>query len=172
MTRRSRRALPATLTALVLLAASVLVAISAVQLVLGQPPLLPYDTVATTLHDTRWSDDAVAVTGAVATAAGLLLVLIAVVPSRARTVQLDEQTTLSLQGLRNALKSAAQVDGVDQAAVKVRPRKVKAVVRTRRTTADGLADTVLQALEHRLADLALTRPPQVVVRVRAPRSTS
>ncbi|MDX8029417.1 DUF6286 domain-containing protein [Lentzea sp. BCCO 10_0856] len=171
MTRRSRRALPATLTALVLLAASVLVAVSAIQLALGEAPLLSYDALAGRLHDTTWSAPEMAVASGVATAIGLVLLLVAVVPGRARTAPLDDRTAVSVRGLRNALRTAAHVDGVESAAVKVRRRRVKTVVRTRRSVPDGLGDAVRAALEQRVGELALARPPQVVVRVKALRST-
>ena len=171
MTRRSRRALPATLTALVLLAASVLVAVCAIQLAVGETPLLPYDSLAGLLHDTTWSAQGVAVAGGVAAAIGLVLLLVAVVPGRARTAALDQHTAVSVRGLRNALRSAAVVDGVESAAVKVRRRRVRAVVRTRRAVVDGLGDAVRAAVEHRVSEFALARPPQVVVRVKALRST-
>lgn len=171
MTRRSRRALPATLTALVLLAASVVVAVCAIQLAVGEPSLLPYDSLAGLLHDTTWSAQGVAVAGGVAAAIGLVLFLVAVVPGRARTATLDQHTAVSVRGLRNALRSAAVVDGVESAAVKVRRRRVRAVVRTRRAVVDGLGDAVRTALEHRVGEFALARPPQVVVRVKALRST-
>ncbi|MGE7059834.1 DUF6286 domain-containing protein [Staphylococcus hominis] len=172
MTRRSRRALPATLTALVLLAVSVVVAVSAIQLALGETPLLPYDVIAARLNGTTWSATPVAVTGGVTAATGLLLLLIAALPGRARTTALDEHTAVSVRGLRNALRSAARVDGVESVAVKVRPGRVKAVVRTRRSAAQDIGDAVRHALERRVDEFALARPPQVVVRVKALRSTT
>ncbi|GHH61484.1 DUF6286 domain-containing protein [Lentzea cavernae] len=171
MTRRSRRALPAVLTALVLLGASVLVAVCAIQLALGETPLLSYESVVGRLRDTTWSALEVAVAGGVVAAVGLVLFLVAVVPGRARTAVLDEHTAVSVRGLRNALRSAAEVDGVESAAVKVRRRRVRAVVRTRRAVVDGLGDAVRTALEHRVGEFALARPPQVVVRVKALRSS-
>lgn len=171
MTRRSRRALPAVLTAVLLLTASVLVGVSAIQLATGRTPLLPYDALVSRLHDTTWSATEVAVAGGIAAAVGLVLLLVAVLPGRARTVALDHHTTVSVRGLRNALRSAARVDGVESAAVKVGRRRVKTVVRTRRSVADGLGDAVRASLEHRVGELALARPPQVVVRVKALRST-
>ncbi|MFD9702358.1 DUF6286 domain-containing protein [Lentzea sp. NPDC059081] len=172
MTRRSRRVLPATLTALMLLAVSVVVAVCAIQLALGETPLLSYDAVVARLHDTTWSSREVVVAGGVVAAVGLLLFLAAVVPGRARTAALDEHTAVSLRGLRNAVRLAAHVDGVESAAVKAGRRKVKAVVRTRRSVVDGLGDTVRAAVENRVGEFALARPPQVVVRVKELRSTS
>lgn len=101
---------------------------------------------------------------------GLVLLLAAVVPGRARTEALDQHTAVSVRGLRNALRSAARVDGVESAVVKVRRRRVRAVVRTRRAVVDGLGDAVRTALESRVGEFALARPPQVVVRVKAMRS--
>ncbi|GLY53567.1 DUF6286 domain-containing protein [Lentzea sp. NBRC 102530] len=172
MTRRSRRALPATLTALVLLAVSVLVAVTAVQLALGEPPWLPYDSLIDRLHSTPWSAREVAVAGGVAAAIGLVLLLIAIVPGRPRTAALDQHTAVSVRGLRNALRSAAVVDGVESAAVKVRRRRVRTVVRTRRAVVDGLDEAVRTAVESRVGEFALARPPRVVVRVKALRSAS
>ncbi len=170
MTRRSRRVLPAVLTALVLLTVSVVVAVSAIQLALGEAPLLSYDAVAGRLHDLTWSAREVAVAGGVVAVIGLLLFLAAVVPGRARTAALDQHTAVSLRGLRNAVRLVARIDGVESAAVKVRRRRVRAVVRTRRSVADGLGDAVRAAVENRVGELALTRPPRVVVRVKELRS--
>ena len=172
MTRRSRRALPATLTALVVLAVSVLVAVCAIQLAVGETPLLSYDVLATRLHAMTWSAPTVAVAGGVAVAVGLLLLLTAVLPGRARTVALAPHTSVSVRGLRNALRSAAQIPGVESAAVKVRRRRVRTVVRTRRAVVDGLAEAVRTSLERRVAEFALAHPPQVLVRVKASRRTS
>ncbi|MEV6238695.1 DUF6286 domain-containing protein [Lentzea sp. NPDC051838] len=172
MTRRSRRALPAAITAFVLLAVSALVAACAIQLIVGETPLLSYDVLAAGLHDMTWSAPAVAAAGGVVGAVGLLLLLVAVVPGRARTAALDPHTSVSVRGLRNALRSAAQVDGVESAVVKVGRRRVKTVVRTRRAVVDGLADAVRTSLDHRIGEFALVRPPQVLVRVKTSRSPS
>ncbi|HEX7304605.1 DUF6286 domain-containing protein, partial [Lentzea sp.] len=144
---------------------------SAIQLALGEAPLLSYDAVVGRLHGTTWSAREVAVTGGVVAVVGLLLFLAAVVPGRARTAALDQNTAVSLRGLRNAVRLAAHVDGVESASVKASRRKVKAVVRTRRAVVDGLGDAVRTAVENRVDEFALARPPQVVVRVKELRST-
>lgn len=172
MTRRSRRALPATLFALVLLAASALVAVCAIQLALGETPLVSYDLVAGRLSRTPWVAAEVLVAGAVVAGAGLVLLLAAVVPGRARTAPLDEHTAVSRRGLRNAMRTAAEVDGVESATVRVARSRVKASVRTHRANTDGLADAVRQSVERRLAEIALLRTPRVVVRVKTTRSAS
>ncbi|SDH50294.1 hypothetical protein SAMN05216553_12519 [Lentzea fradiae] len=171
MIRRPRRVLPALLTALVLLAVSVVVAVSAIQLALGETPWLSYDAVAGRLHGLTWSAREVAVAGGVAVAIGVLLFLAAVVPGRARTAALDDRTAVSVRGLRNAVRLAAQVDGVESAVVKANRRRVKTVVRTRRAVVGGLGDTVRAAVEDRVGQFALARPPQVVVRVKTGRGT-
>ncbi|MEU7477811.1 DUF6286 domain-containing protein [Lentzea sp. NPDC042327] len=172
MTRRSRRSLPAVLVALVLLAACVLVAVCAVQLALGEPPLVSYPAVAEYLNGTRWDAREVLVAAAVAAVAGLLLVLAAVVPGRSRTAPLDERTSVSRRGLRNAVRAAARVDGVESAAVTVGRSRVKASVHTRRTNTEGLADVVRESVRRRLAEIELARTPRVVVRVKASRGAS
>ncbi|KOV84525.1 DUF6286 domain-containing protein [Nocardia sp. NRRL S-836] len=172
MTRRSRRSLPAVLTALVLLAVCALVAVCAIQLAMGGTPLISYSAVADTLHGTSWAAREVLIAAAVAAAAGLVLVLVAVVPGRSRTAALDERTSVSRRGLRNAVRAAARVDGVESAAVRVARSRVKAAVRTRRTNTEGLADTVRESVQRRLAEIALARTPRVVVRVKASRGAS
>ncbi|ANZ39083.1 hypothetical protein BBK82_26415 [Lentzea guizhouensis] len=172
MTRRSRRSLPAVCVSLLLLGVCVLVAVCAIQLALGETPLVSYSAVAGTLHETSWAAREVLIFGAVVAAVGLLLVLVSVVPGRARTAPLDERTSISRRGLRNAVRAAARVDGVESASVRVARSRVKASVRTRRTNTDGMADVVRESVQQRLSEIALARTPRVVVRVKASRGAS
>jgi hypothetical protein len=55
--------------------------------------------------------------------------------------------------------------------IRLRHKRIRAVVRTNRTTIDGLADAVRAAIEHRLGQIALARQPSVIVKVKATRST-
>ncbi|ONI78695.1 hypothetical protein ALI144C_28270 [Actinosynnema sp. ALI-1.44] len=177
MIRRPRRGLPAVLTAVVLLGVCVVVAVSAVQLLLDEPPLVSYDAVATRIHQTQWTDLVPAIAGGAVALIGLLLVLSAVVPGRSRILGLapDDSTTdaaISRTSLRTALRDAAKVDGVTNAVVKVRRARVRTVVRTDRTVTDGLADAVRAAVEQRLDHVGLARQHQLTVKVKAPRSES
>lgn len=176
MIRRPRRGVPAVLTAVVLLAACVLVAVVAVQLLLGEPPWISYTAVATAFHEAQWTDLVPVIAGGVAALLGLLLVLAAIVPGRSRVLGLapDGSTTdaaISRTSLRTTLRDAAKVDGVTTAAVTLRRGRVRAVVHTDRTITDGLADAVRAAVDQRVEHIGLARPHQVTVQVKAPRST-
>ncbi|ANN17204.1 hypothetical protein SD37_17175 [Amycolatopsis orientalis] len=175
MKRRPRRSIPATLTALVLLAACVLVAVVAVQMLLGEPPWIRYDSVAGTLHELRWNDLATAVVGGVAVLLGLILLLAAVLPGRLTVLPLQGEldSGASRRSYRSTLRAAAAtVDGVSSATVKLKSRKVSAKVTTGRATTDGLAEAVRGAITHRLDQIDPALRPAVKVKVRSARSTS
>ncbi|ALG06044.1 DUF6286 domain-containing protein [Kibdelosporangium phytohabitans] len=176
MIRRPRRGIPAVLTAVVLLGVCVVVAVSVVQLLLDEPPLISYDAVAGRIHQAQWTDLVPAIAGGVVALVGLLLVLSAVVPGKSRILVLtpDGSTTdaaISRTSLRTTLRDAAKVDGVTNAVVTVRRGRVRTVVRTDRTITDGLADAVRAAVEQRLGHIGLARHHDVTVKVKAPRST-
>jgi hypothetical protein len=172
MKRRPRRSVPAVLTALVLLAACVLVTVVAVQLIIGERPWISYDSAASALHGTRWTDVLPAVAGGVAALAGLVLVLAALLPGPPTVLPLAGRfdSGAARGGYRSTLRAAAAaVDGVSDAAVKLGSRKLKVRVKTTRTRPDGLADTVRAAVGHRLDQIGPATRPAVSVRVRAPR---
>ncbi|PRX50035.1 hypothetical protein B0I33_102151 [Prauserella shujinwangii] len=176
MIRRPRRSLPAILSALALLAAAVLVATSAIQMLAGQRPFISYDAVAETLNRARWDDWGVAVAGGVAAALGLVLLLSAALPGSATVVPLDDDrdgldSGASRRGLRTTLRAAAaEVDGVRSARLAVRRDVVTATVRTDRVRGEGLRDAVHAALERRLEEISLAARPALQVRVRSTRS--
>lgn len=175
MKRRPRRSVPALLSALVLLAACVLVAVSAIQRILGERPWISYDTVAATLHDLRWNDIATAVAGGVLALAGVVLLLAAILPGTATVLPLAGRfdSGVARGGYRTALRTAAAgVDGVAGARVKLGRRRVKVRVDTARTRPDGLADAVRTAVADRLDRIGPAARPAVAVRVRAPRRTT
>ncbi|MEW1723316.1 DUF6286 domain-containing protein [Streptomyces sp. NPDC093109] len=181
MKRRPRRALPAALTALALLAGCTVVAVVAVQMIAGRPEWISYHAVADALHATRWTDPAPAVAGAVTALAGLLMVGAAVLPGRPAVLPLagdpDAPDVLdagaSRRGLRGTLRTAAAgVDGVSRVRVTLRRRRIAARVRTDRTNTEGLADAVRTALEQRLDRIGPADRPAVKVTLRTTRSTS
>ncbi|WP_410567564.1 DUF6286 domain-containing protein [Amycolatopsis sp. cmx-4-61] len=175
MKRRPRRSVPALLTALVLLAACVLVCVSAVQLILGERPWISYETVAATLHNLRWTDVQPALAGGFLAVAGLVLLLAAVMPGAATVLPVDGpfHSGVARGSYRSALRAAvAGVDGVSGARVKLRSRRVKVRVTTTRTRPDGLADAVRAAVTDRLDRIGPATRPAVAVRVRAPRRTA
>ncbi|OLF04994.1 DUF6286 domain-containing protein [Actinophytocola xanthii] len=179
MTRRPRRAVPAVLTALVLLSMSVLTAISAIQLLAGRRPLVSYAAIADWAHATRWDSLVVTAGSAAVLLIGLVLLVAAVLPGRPTVLPLratDTDATIdagaSRRSLRSTLRAAANaVDGVTATTLTLRGRRVTAVVRTHRTTREGLAEAVRAAVSHRLDQISPATRPAVRVRVVAPRST-
>lgn len=192
MRRRSRRTIPAAVTALILLGVCVLTAISAIQLLAGQRPLISYAALADLAHTTRWDSLAVAAVAGLVMLIGLILLLTAILPGRPTVIPLrandsgaasDTGTALdtgtaidagaSRRSLRSTLRAAADaVDGVTATTLTLRRRTVTAAVRTHRTTPEGLAEAVRAAISHRLDQVSPATRPAVRVRVIAPRSTS
>ncbi|WP_158889044.1 DUF6286 domain-containing protein [Amycolatopsis anabasis] len=178
MIRRSRRSLPATLTALAVLAVCVLVATGAIQMLAGQRPLISYAAIAHALHGARWSDLAVGVSGGGAALLGLVVLLGAVLPGKATVLPLSDEgvgldSGASRRSVRRTLRAAASsVDGVRVSRLALRRRKVTATVRTDRATTEGLPDAVRAALEHRLDQIAPATRPTVRVKVTTTRSAS
>jgi Family of unknown function (DUF6286) len=182
MMRRPRRSVPAAVTALVLLGVSVLTAISVIQLLAGQRPLISYAAIADLAHTTRWDSLAVVVVAGLVMVIGLILLLLAILPGRPTVIPLQATVTgtdavldtgASRRSLRTTLRAAANaVDGVTGTTLTLRRRTVTAAVRTLRTTPEGLAEAVRAAISHRLDQISPTTRPAVRVRVTAPRSTS
>ncbi|MEV7548468.1 DUF6286 domain-containing protein [Amycolatopsis sp. NPDC089917] len=175
MKRHPRRSVPATLTALVLLAACALVAVVTIQMLLGETPWIRYDTVAAALHGTRWTDTVTAIVGAAAVLLGLILVLAAIIPGKPVVLPLrgDLDSGASRRSYRSTLRVAASaVDGVSDARVKLKPRTIAATVTTGRTTIDGLADAVRRSVEERLDQIDPAVRPTVRVKIRAVRKAS
>ncbi|WP_116100787.1 DUF6286 domain-containing protein [Amycolatopsis thermalba] len=174
MIRRSRRSLAATLVALAGLIACALVATSAVQLLLGERPVLDYDAVAAGLDATRWEALPVAIGGGVLAAVGLVVLLAAVLPGRALVLPLSGggsapvKAGASRRSITGSLRSAAEsADGVEAAKVRLRWRSVTAKVRGSRLAADDVATQVRRAMEDQLDRIAPARRPRVKVRVRS-----
>lgn len=179
MMRRPRRTVPAALTALVLLGVCVLTAISVIQLLVGQRPLISYAALADLAHTTRWDNLLVTAAAGVVLLIGLVLLLTAVLPGRPTVIPLRATDTAAIdagasrRSLRSTLRAAANaVDGVTAATLTLRRSTVTAVVRTQRTTPEGLAEAVRAAITRRLDQISPATLPAVRVRVVAPRSTS
>lgn len=172
MIRRPRRTLPATLVALILLAAAVLVTVSCVQVLLGQSPLLPFTDMAAFGATLAGASPVVLAAAAVLASLGVVLLYAALIPGAPTVLPLDAGTSgldtgVTRASLASALTDTARgVDGVDAARVQVRGRRVTATVHTPLAEPDELREQVTTALDDRLTDLAPTRTPQVRVRVR------
>lgn len=176
MIRRPRRVLPATLAALVLLAAGVVVAVSCIQVVLGRVPWLPFGSAAAAAADLAWNAPAVLAGAAVVAALGIVVLLGALVPGTPTVMPLagahaGPAAGVTRSSLVRALTAAAAgVDGVGSAAVRVRARTVTTTVRTPLRDPGTLVDEVRAATVERLADVALLRSPRIRVRVRTRRA--
>ncbi|WP_163507076.1 DUF6286 domain-containing protein [Fodinicola acaciae] len=172
MKRRTRRRLPATVTAVVLLAACAAVAVFAIQMILGRTPVVDFPAVAGTLHATRWSDLAPAVIAAVIAVLGLVLLVLAILPGKLRVIPLDGPVPsgAARHSYRGMLRTAAStVDGVAGASVRLRGKRLLVKVSTRRTETAGLADAVRAAVGERLDRIGPAMRPTVRVRVRRTR---
>lgn len=172
MIRRSRRALPASLLALVLLAVCVVVAVSAIQFLVRERPFVSYRALTDAVHGTSWTHWSVVLGGSVAVVAGLALLYAAFVPGKPVVVPLspvDEQVDVgaSRQSLSRTLRATvSSVDGVTTAKLKQRNKKITAKVRTNRSDTEGLAEAVRSAVELRLDRIAPLARPSVRVRLR------
>ncbi|WNV88448.1 DUF6286 domain-containing protein [Umezawaea sp. Da 62-37] len=166
MIRRPRRSVPATLTAIVLLAVCVATATWTVQKLIGRTPYVP-------LPNPHWNDLSVAIAGGVLAVLGLVMLMAAVLPGKPMVVPLTEDESdagASTRSLRTTLQAAADsVDGVTATKLKVRRGKVIAKVRTNRTNTDGLDDAVRAALDQRLSQIPLVAPPSPRIRTRSAR---
>jgi hypothetical protein len=179
MRRRPRRTIPAAVTALALLGVCVLTAISAIQLLADQRPLISYAAIADLAHTTRWDSLAVSAAAGLVMLIGLTLLLAAILPGRPTVIPLRATDTgaamdagASRRSLHSTLRAAANaVDGVTGTTLTLRRKTVTAAVRTHRTTPEGLAEAVRAAINHRLDQIAPATRPAVRVRVIAPRST-
>lgn len=177
MIRRPRRTVPAVLVATVLLAVSVLVTWSSVQVLLGRQPLLPLADLLAIPAETALAAPAAMIALGVTAIVGLVLLIAAVVPGAPTVVALaaspeDGAPTAGVtrRSLVRALARAAVVDGVDAVKVRLTGRRVVVTARTPyRTSQPDLAAHVHDAVTARLADIGLIRPATVVVRIAQPR---
>ncbi|MEW9532896.1 DUF6286 domain-containing protein [Microbispora sp. NPDC049125] len=172
---RPTRSIPATIASLALLAVGVLTAAHVVSALLKRPMrLVPYDRATDWARTTTWDDGrAVAIATAVALA-GLVLLLIAVVPGRGRLIALrtgdpDLVVGVPRRTLAGTLSAAAsRVDGVRRAHARVYGWKTDVMVRTDLRDTPALTERVHEAVGEELARLAPAHPISVRVRVHGP----
>lgn len=175
MIRRPRRSVPATLVALVLLAVAVLGTIAAIQLLLGQPPIISVRTLTAPVVGRPWNDPVTITIGAVVAVIGLALLVTALLPGRPTVLPLADdpdgtgsrltEAGVSRPSLHKDLTSTvATADGVSSSRVKVRRRRVTAAVRTPAAATDGIPEQVRSLLGDRLGEINPVRQPKVRVR--------
>ncbi|KAA9166306.1 hypothetical protein FPZ12_001690 [Amycolatopsis acidicola] len=177
MIRRPRRALAASLTALVGLALCALVATSAIQLLVHEKPVLDYHAAAARLHDLHWTSTPVRIAGIVLAVLGLALLLAALLPGRALVLPLQEDGSTSApltsgarrHGMTRTLRASAEsLDGVGSAKVGLRRRKLKARIKPDRLATPELGGQVTTALEEQLDRIGPAKRPRTKVKIGRP----
>jgi hypothetical protein len=162
---RPRRVFPAVLAASSLTAVGATAAAQAISTLLSDP-LVRVET------SVRLGDPAVLGAGAGVALAGLLLVLSAVIPGRARTVALAGDDPAFVMGIRRSslrtalLGESLRVPGVEEATVRLRGRlRPRATVHacTGFRNPGNLGDQLEDAVRARLDDLGPVRRTRVAV---------
>ncbi|GIH74861.1 DUF6286 domain-containing protein [Planobispora longispora] len=144
-----------------------------VGLLTGSPfGLVPYQKLASGIGALSWSDPVMIAVTLLMMAAGVLLVVLAATPGRARLVPLETSDPLMVigltrSGLRRTLRDAAEsVAGVDRARVRLWTRQVEVVVITDEERTGQLLRQVGAAVGDRLAGVGAMYGGEVVVRLR------
>lgn len=106
MIRRPRRAVPAVLVALALFAVCLLTVISLIQKLAGDRQLVSYESVATRLHDTGWTDGVVLAVGVAAIVLGLALLVLALLPGRPVAIPLADLDGTAASVTRRSMRAA------------------------------------------------------------------
>ncbi|GAB2685646.1 DUF6286 domain-containing protein [Nocardia thraciensis] len=170
MRRCPRRVAPAIVVALSVLASSVVVAVSAIQKLSGTRELVPYDDVATMLHDTRWGSGWVLGAGIAAALAGVLLLVLALAPGRSVVVPVESgdevAAGIARRSLRAAVRDAAgSVGEVDSVRVRLGRKKIRIGARTGRAPEESVA-AIRAAVDERLSRVAPGVRREVAARAR------
>lgn len=168
-----RRVLPSVVTAALLTAAAVILAVEVIGALLGRPPgVLPVTDLARLGRNLRWDDILVLAAASLLAALGLLLLLLALRPGRLRAIPLrsdDANTVLGIaqSDLRRYIARAARnVDGVDRARVKVRRHRIRVRAISPLHDVAELTDQVRGAVTERLGTLAPLHRPHLRVTIR------
>lgn len=175
MIRRPRRTVPATIVALVLLAACVLTVIAVIQSLAGQTPLLSLQQLLSIGSGQHWNSASVVTTAVVIAVIGLVLVVAAIRPGNPTVLPLVSQiggTPVSDAGVRRATlakdlaTAVGTVPGVTRADVVAGRRTVTASVRVAAADPASVPGAVKQRLDDRLGEIGPARSPRVRVRTR------
>ncbi|MET7355045.1 DUF6286 domain-containing protein [Streptomyces mirabilis] len=168
----SARRTPAALVASVILVAAAAALFDVVAVRAGRPAAAWRRHLAGELA-TRSLDDVWVLTGAaVATALGIWLIVLALTPGLRHQLPLRSpapglRASLDRDGAADLLRDAAmRVPGVSTARVRVRRHRVKARADVRFRDPQQVKDDLTTVLDEERDQLALARPPHIVVRVR------
>lgn len=184
MIRRPRRVVPASVVALLVLAAMVLIAWSCVQVLLGRQPVLPFAELAEQGSAMTWDALPVLVAGAVLAALGLVLLACAWLPGTPNVLPLADldaatddgpaghvRAGATRRGVHHAVTTAAgRVDGVSGASARIGSRRVRTTVTTSLNDTTALTGQVRTAVDEQLSAIALERAPKVSVKINRTRS--
>jgi len=171
---RPRRRIPGVLVAAVIVAAGIVGCIWAASAALGHPLWdIPHSDFAGPLQSSvHWDDTGTLIVASAVAFVGFLLILIALIPGRARAIPLasgDDSLVIGVprRSLRRSLGwLAADVAGIDRAKVRIGRHSVKVRATTRLRDPAGLRDSVQAVVEDRLARLDPLWPVRVKVRLR------
>jgi len=171
---RPRRRIPGVLTAAVIVAAGIVGCIWAASAALGRPLWhIPHSDFAGPLQGSvHWDDTGTLIVASAVALVGFLLILIAVIPGRARAIPLasgDDSLVIGVprRSLRRSLGWLAEdVPGIDRAKVKAGRRSVTVKATTRLRDPAGLRESVQAIIEDRLTRLDPLWPVRVKVRLR------
>ncbi|MFE5078761.1 DUF6286 domain-containing protein [Streptomyces mirabilis] len=168
----SARRTPAALVASVILVAAAAALFDVVAVRAGRPAAAWRRHLADELA-TRSLDDVWVLTGAaVAAALGIWLIVLALTPGLRHRLPLRSpapglRASLDRDGAADLLRDAAmRVPGVSTARVRVRRHRVKARADVRFRDPQQVKDDLTTVLDEERDQLALARPPHIVVRVR------
>ncbi|GAA1303394.1 DUF6286 domain-containing protein [Planotetraspora silvatica] len=172
---RPRRAIPAAISALALLAAGIVTAVETISALAGHPAtLVPYQQVAAWAQTTTWQDKQALTSAGITAVLGLLLLLFALVAGRPRLLALRTTDPDLVAGMRPRTLSkilaatASQTDGVRNARTKIRGRQVRVNATTDLRDTLGVQQRVHAAVEHEIGKLAPIGRYTVRTHIRGP----
>jgi hypothetical protein len=170
---RPRRTVPAVIVALVLAAASIVIAIEAITRLFNQPlGLLPVEALGDLGRETQWNDPLTVTVAIVAVLLGVVLLVLALTPGRVRarplrSVRPGVAVAVAPGDLeRLAAQAAETVAGVDHASARAGNGRVSVRADSPLHDPGNLDEQVQQAVSERLDQLGLLDEPQVRVSVR------
>jgi hypothetical protein len=138
------------------------------------PALLDWPALYRWAQRTTWGSAPVRIISGLLAIGGLALLVAQLAPRRPDRLTLHSDGTatdaaVSRRGLTRTVRSAVtDVDGIADARVKVRRRRIKVRARTPMNEPDQIAavrDTTTVAAQQRVDSLALAKPPSLSVRV-------
>ena len=170
---RPRRVIPAAIVATILAVLSILVAAEMISRLFDQPlNLLPVDDLARLGRETQWNDALAFTVAGFAVAIGVLLLLLALWPGRARAVAVASRRdqvvmAVTTSGLAHLAEQAAEtVEGVARARASARPGQIRVHADSSLRDTGGLRDQVHRAVTDVVGQVEPVRQQQVRVTVR------